>query len=29
MPDWILIPIVILGYFALMKWVLPSLGVPT
>jgi hypothetical protein len=29
MPDWLFIPLVILGYFALMKWVLPSLGVPT
>lgn len=29
MPDWLFIPLVIFGYFALMKWVLPSLGVPT
>jgi hypothetical protein len=29
MSDWIFIPLVILGYFILMKWVLPGLGVPT
>jgi hypothetical protein len=29
MSDWIFIPLVIFGYFALMKWVLPGLGVST
>jgi hypothetical protein len=29
MPDWLTIPLMILAYFAVMKWVLPRLGVPT
>lgn len=29
MPDWLLAVIVTGGYIALMKWVLPRLGVPT
>jgi hypothetical protein len=29
MPDWLLAVIVAGGYIALMKWVLPRLGVPT
>jgi hypothetical protein len=29
MPDWLTIPLMILAYFAVMKWVLPMLGVPT
>ena len=29
MPDWLLLPIVIIGYVILMKYVLPRLGVPT
>jgi hypothetical protein len=29
MPDWLLIILFPLAYFALMKWVLPRFGVPT
>jgi hypothetical protein len=29
MPDWILYPLVVAGYFALLRWVLPRLGVST
>jgi len=29
MPDWLLIIVFLLAYFALMKWVLPRFGVPT
>jgi hypothetical protein len=29
MPDWLVILLLVLGYFALMRWVLPRLGVPT
>ncbi len=29
MPDWLLMILVAGGYIALMKWVLPRLGVPT
>lgn len=29
MPDWAWFVIVFLGYIALMRWVLPALGVPT
>jgi len=29
MPDWLLAFLVAGGYIALMKWVLPRLGVPT
>ncbi len=29
MSDWLTIILVAGGYFALMKWVLPRLGVPT
>lgn len=29
MNDTILILLVVVGYFALMRWVLPRLGVPT
>jgi hypothetical protein len=29
MPDWILVLALFAGYFAVMKWVLPRLGVPT
>lgn len=28
MPGWLLFPLVIVGYFLLMKYVLPRLGVP-
>jgi hypothetical protein len=29
MPDWAIFVATLAGYFALMKWVLPKLGVPT
>lgn len=29
MPDWLILILVAGGYIALMKWVLPRLGVPT
>ena len=29
MPGWLVFPLVIVGYFLLMKYVLPRLGVPT
>lgn len=29
MPEWLLILILLVGYFALMRWVLPAMGVPT
>jgi hypothetical protein len=29
MPEWIIIAGAVAGYFMLMKWVLPRLGVPT
>lgn len=29
MPEWLVLPLFILGYFLLMKYVLPRLGVPT
>ena len=29
MPEWIVYPLAIGGYFALMRWVLPKLGVGT
>jgi len=29
MPDWLVIPLVFVGYLVLMKWLLPKLGVPT
>ena len=29
MPDWLIPILVLVGYLALMKWVLPRLGVPT
>ena len=29
MPEWIIIAGAFAGYFILMKWVLPRLGVPT
>jgi hypothetical protein len=29
MPDWIVLILLLAGYFGLMKWVLPRLGVPT
>jgi hypothetical protein len=29
MPDWLMFVLIPLGYFAVMRWVLPRLGVPT
>jgi hypothetical protein len=29
MPEWLTILLVLLLYIALMRWVLPKLGVPT
>ena len=29
MPEWLWFLVIFAGYIALMRWVLPSLGVPT
>jgi hypothetical protein len=29
MPEWLILPLIIIGYIVLMKFVLPRLGVPT
>ena len=29
MPEWLILPLIIIGYILLMKYVLPRLGVPT
>jgi len=29
MPEWLILPLIIIGYIILMKFVLPRLGVPT
>jgi hypothetical protein len=29
MPEWLVPVLFLLGYFALMRWVLPRFGVPT
>jgi hypothetical protein len=29
MPEWLMIVIFLVGYIALMRWVLPAVGVPT
>ena len=29
MPDWLILILIVAAYLALMKWVLPKLGVPT
>lgn len=29
MPEWVWIIVLVLGYYALMRWVLPRFGVPT
>lgn len=29
MPEWLWMVIGLIGYFALMRWVLPRLGMPT
>jgi hypothetical protein len=29
MPEWLVMVVVVIGYFALVRWVLPAMGVPT
>ena len=29
MPEWLVMILFVVGYFALMRWVLPAVGVPT
>lgn len=29
MPDWMLLPLIFIGYIVLMRYVLPRFGVPT
>ena len=29
MPEWLLIVLFVVGYIALMRWILPAIGVPT
>jgi hypothetical protein len=29
MPDWLILVLLMGGYFAVMRWVLPKFGVPT
>jgi hypothetical protein len=29
MPEWLILVLVMGGYFAVMRWVLPKFGVPT
>jgi hypothetical protein len=29
MPEWLIYALVLVGYFVVMKWVLPRFGVPT
>jgi len=29
MPEWVTFILAVVAYFAIMKWVLPKLGVPT
>jgi hypothetical protein len=29
MPEWLVMVLVVIGYFALVRWVLPAMGVPT
>ena len=29
MPEWIVMIVFLVGYFVLMRWVLPAMGVPT
>jgi hypothetical protein len=29
MPDWVILLAVLVGYFILMKWILPRFGVST
>jgi hypothetical protein len=29
MPDWLVFVVLVAGYFAVMRWVLPKFGVPT
>jgi hypothetical protein len=29
MPEWVVVILLLAAYFAVMRWVLPRLGVPT
>ncbi len=29
MPEWLVMILFVVGYFALIRWVLPAVGVPT
>ena len=29
MPEWLIAVLLIVGYFILMRWILPRFGVPT
>ena len=29
MPEWLVMLLFVVGYVALMRWVLPAMGVPT
>jgi hypothetical protein len=29
MPDWLVLPVFFVGYYAVMRWVLPRFGVQT
>jgi hypothetical protein len=29
MPDWLTLPLIVIAYIVVMKYVLPKLGVPT
>ena len=29
MPEWLIAILLIIGYFILMRWILPRFGVPT
>jgi hypothetical protein len=29
MPEWLVMVLVVIGYFALVRWVLPAMGAPT
>ncbi len=29
MPEWLILILFVVGYFALMRWIFPAMGVPT
>jgi hypothetical protein len=29
MPEWLVLVLIIVGYFAVMRWLLPAIGVQT